>query len=119
MPDKATLYHNPRCSKSRAALELLNQRGLNVTTVEYLKTTLDATTIKEIALALGLKPREMMRPGEAIYKELNLSDNTLTEQQLIDAMVSHPILIERPIVVTADGAAIGRPIDQIIELLDH
>ena len=113
------IYHNPRCSKSRQTLQLLRDRGIEPEIVEYLKTPPDAKTLKQLLQMLGLKPRELMRRKEAPYKELNLADESLGEEDLIRAMVENPILIERPIVVV-DGkrAALGRPPEQVLEILD-
>lgn len=119
MTDTATIYHNPRCSKSRAALEYLEQSQLKVVTINYLKTPPDKKTLLEILAELQLKPRELMRQSDASHKELNLKDNTLTDDQLVDAMVENPILIERPIVRLNGEAAIGRPLDKIIELVEE
>lgn len=119
MADTATIYHNPRCSKSRAALEYLEQTQLKIVTVDYQKSPPDKNTLLEILAELQLKPRQLMRQGDATYKELNLNDESLTEDQLIEAMIEHPILIERPIVRLNGDAAIGRPLDKIIELLDE
>lgn len=113
-----TLYHNPRCSKSRAALELLEQRGADVTVIRYLETPPSKQELKDVLQKLNLTPRDIMRKGEAIYKELNLSDESLSDDALIDAMIANPILLERPIYVQEDRAAIGRPIENIINILD-
>ena len=118
MTETATIYHNPRCSKSRAALELLNQHELNVTIIEYLNTPVDRCTLTDLLKLLNLSPRELMRRSEAPFKDLNLVNSELTDEQLIDAMLEHPILIERPIVVYDNQAAIGRPLDNIIDMLD-
>lgn len=116
MPD-LTLYHNPRCSKSRAALALLEDRGLEATVVRYLDTPPDADTLRGVLSRLGMPPRALLRTGEEAYTALNLADPGHSDQALIDAMVSHPILIERPILVSGDRAAIGRPVDNLLELL--
>lgn len=118
MADKATIYHNPRCSKSRAALEYLESLDINLTKIEYLKTPPDKKTVVDILHELQLKPRELMRRGDAKFKELNLADESLTTEQLIDALVEHPALMERPVVRFNGEAAIGRPLDNIIDLLD-
>ncbi|WP_407311572.1 arsenate reductase (glutaredoxin) [Pseudomonas sp. nanlin1] len=112
-----TLYHNPRCSKSRAALELLQARGLTPTVVRYLESPLDHATLKGLLAKLGIDARQLLRRGEDEYQALNLADTTLDENQLIAAMVEHPKLIERPILVVGDKAAIGRPTDKILEIL--
>lgn len=112
-----TIYHNPRCSKSRQTLQLLEEKGVDVDVVEYLKTPPTASKIKELLGMLGLKPRELMRRKETEYKEQGLADEGLTDQQLIKAMVETPKLIERPIVVNGDKAAIGRPPENVLEIL--
>jgi len=119
MSDEVTIYHNPRCSKSRAALELLNQRGLKVNTVEYTKSPISREVLQEVLGQLQIGVRDLMRRGESTYKALKLGDDSLSEDQLIDAMLENPNLIERPIVVYDGRAAIGRPIDNIINLLDN
>lgn len=113
-----TLYHNPRCGKSRAALALLEERGLRPAIVRYLETPPDAATLDQLLTLLGKEPRDLMRRQEAPYKELGLGDPTLSRQALIAAMVANPILIERPILVR-DGrrAALGRPPEAILGLL--
>ena len=112
-----TLYHYSRCSKSRAALAMLEERGINATVVHYLDTPLNAQQLSELLVKLGLNTRQMMRQGEAVYSEMNLDNPDLSEAQLIDAMVQAPILIERPILAVGSRAAIGPPIDNLIELL--
>lgn len=111
------LYHNPRCSKSRAALELLQARGLTPEVVLYLQTPPDAAQLRDLLGKLGIAPRQLLRSGEDEYKELNLADPALSDEQLIGAMASHPKLIERPILVAGDRAAIGRPTEKLLELL--
>ncbi len=112
-----TLYHNPRCSKSREALALLDARGLAPTVVRYLETPPDAETLRALLGALGLSARQLLRSGEDAYKTLGLSDPALTEAQLVDAMVAHPILIERPILIAGDRAVVGRPPEKVLEIL--
>lgn len=112
-----TLYHNPRCSKSRGALELLESRGLTPTVVRYLDEPLDAAQIQGLLKKLGLSARQILRTGEDEYKALNLADATLSEAQLIAAIAAHPKLMERPILAVGDKAVIGRPPEQILELL--
>jgi arsenate reductase len=112
-----TLYHNPRCSKSRSALELLEARGLAPTIVRYLETPPDAATLKTLLDKLGITPRQLLRTGEDEYKDLNLANPALTDAQLIDAMAQHPKLIERPILVVGDRAVIGRPPENVLEIL--
>jgi len=111
-----TLYHNPRCSKSRAALELLEARGLQPTIVRYLETPLNAAQVKALLGKLGISARQLLRSGEEEYKTLNL-DASLSEQHLIDAIAAHPKLMERPILEVGDKAVIGRPPENILELL--
>ncbi|MFP5428155.1 MAG: arsenate reductase (glutaredoxin) [Gammaproteobacteria bacterium] len=112
-----TLYHNPRCSKSRGALELLEARGLSPTIVRYLETPPDAATLKALLGKLGIAPRQLLRTGEDEYKTLELANPALSDQQLIQAMAQHPKLIERPILVVGDQAVIGRPPEKVLEIL--
>ncbi len=112
-----TIYHNPKCSKSRQTLELLKQNGITPTIIEYLKTPPTAETIKEILVQLGLAPRDLMRKKEAIYAECGLDDPSLSDDDLIDSMIMHPILIERPIVIANGKAALGRPPEQVLDIL--
>jgi arsenate reductase len=111
------LYHNPRCSKSRGALELLEARGLTPTVVRYLETPPSAAELQALLAKLGFNARQLLRTGEDEYKTLNLADATLTEAQLIEAMASHPKLIERPILVAGDKAVVGRPPEKVLEIL--
>ena len=112
-----TIYHNPRCSKSRAALELLTEKDIDAKVVKYLDTPPDRADIENILELLEMEPRELMRKGEQEYSENNLDDPSLNRDQLIDAMIKFPRLIERPIVVKDGKAAIGRPIQNIIDIL--
>ena len=112
-----TLYHNPRCSKSRGALELLEARGLAPTVVRYLETPPDAATLQALLGKLGIGARQLLRSGEDEYKSLELANPALSDAQLIEAMVKHPKLIERPILVAGDKAVIGRPPEQVLEIL--
>ncbi|PZP25778.1 arsenate reductase (glutaredoxin) [Pseudomonas kuykendallii] len=111
------LYHNPRCSKSRGALELLEARGLSPVVVRYLDTPLNAAEIKSLLGKLGIGARQLLRRGEEEYATLGLADEQLDEAHLIDAMARHPKLIERPILVVGDKAVIGRPPEKVLELL--
>ena len=111
------IYHNPRCSKSRQTLQLLQEHEIEPEVVEYLETPPDKPTLRKILKQLGLSPRDLMRRKENEYKENHLDDPSLTDEQLVDAMVKHPKLIERPIVVTDKGAAIGRPPEKVLEVL--
>ncbi|OLF52587.1 arsenate reductase (glutaredoxin) [Pseudomonas chlororaphis] len=112
-----TLYHNPRCSKSRGALELLEARGLTPTVVRYLETPLDAVQLQRLLGKLGIGARELLRTGEDEYKTLNLADASLSEAQLIAAIAAHPKLMERPILEAGDKAIIGRPPEHVLEIL--
>ena len=112
-----TIYHNPRCSKSRQTLELLQEKGIEPDVVLYLETPPDAKTLKGLLKKLGLKPRELMRTKETEYKDMGLQDSSLSDDQLIDAMVECPKLIERPIVVNGSKAALGRPPEQVLDIL--
>ncbi|NLO79869.1 MAG: arsenate reductase (glutaredoxin) [Xanthomonadaceae bacterium] len=111
------IYHNPRCSKSRQTLELLRQRGIEPIVIEYLKTPPSPQELERILALLGIGPRELMRSNEAEYKELALDRPELSREELIRAMHEHPRLIQRPIVVTAQAAAIGRPPEKVLEIL--
>ncbi|MDM1706802.1 arsenate reductase (glutaredoxin) [Thiopseudomonas alkaliphila] len=111
------LYHNPRCSKSRAAVEFLAERQIKPEVLLYLEQPLTEPQLAELLSKLGMSARELMRKGEAIYQELNLANPELSEQQLIQAMAEHPKLIERPILVVGERAAIGRPTENLLEVL--
>ena len=117
MSDTVQIFHNPRCSKSRQTKEILENQGVDTNIVEYLKTPPTTTELEEILDMLGLEPRELMRKNESVYKENNLGDDSLTREQLIQAMVDNPILIERPIVIKGNKAAIGRPPEKVLEIL--
>jgi len=110
------IYHNPRCSKSRNTLALLEEQGVEAEVVKYLETPPSKEKLKELLKMLGLSARELMRTKEEVYKELGLKDVT-DEEALIEAMVANPKLIERPIVVKDGKAVIGRPIENVVELL--
>lgn len=112
-----TLYHNPRCSKSREALNLLREQGLEPEVILYLETPPNAKTLKAILGKLEIGARELLRKGEDAYKELNLADEKLSEAALIKAMVENPKLIERPIAVNGDKAVIGRPPENVKNIL--
>lgn len=112
-----TIYHNPRCSKSRQTLDLLREKGIEPTIVEYLKRPPDAATLKRILGLLGLSARQLMRTKEAAYREQNLDNSGLDEAALIDAMAKTPILIERPIVLANGKAALGRPPQAVLDIL--
>lgn len=112
-----TIYHNPRCSKSRQTLQLLEDNGVSPEVVLYLENTPSAEDIKVLLGKLGITARELLRKGEAAYKENNLSDSSLSDKQLIAAMSTHPKLIERPIVVKGSKAVLGRPPENILRLI--
>jgi arsenate reductase len=115
--DPVVLWHNPRCSKSREALALLEARGVNPTIVRYLEEPPTANEIARVLDLLGVEPRDMMRKKEAPYAQEGLADPKLSRKALIDAMVKHPILIERPIAIRGKRAAIGRPPENVLEIL--
>lgn len=112
-----TIYHNPRCSKSRETLELIRGRGIEPEVVLYLETPPDAATLDRLLKAMGREPREAMRTKEAPYAELGLDDPGKSRAELIAAMVAHPVLIERPIVVNGRKAALGRPPEAVLGIL--
>ncbi|AUH01627.1 arsenate reductase (glutaredoxin) [Prodigiosinella confusarubida] len=118
MNSHVTIYHNPRCSKSRETLALLERHGIHPTVVLYLETPPDAATLAVLIKQLGFdSARELMRSKEDLYRQLNLADDTLTQTQLIQAMMENPKLIERPIVVVNDQARIGRPPESVLEII--
>ncbi|WP_421780113.1 arsenate reductase (glutaredoxin), partial [Kiloniella litopenaei] len=108
------ILHNSRCSKSRQTLNILEDQGCEVTIIEYLKGAITESQLKDILQQLEMAPRDLLRKGEKIYKELNLSDTGLNDENLIKAMIEHPILIERPIVISSKGARIGRPPESVL-----
>jgi arsenate reductase len=112
-----TIYHNPRCSKSRQTLDLIQSRGIAPTVVEYLKAPPSETMLRSLIQALGIKPRALLRKGESAYKDLGLDDVSLSDDALIKAMLDHPVLIERPIVTDGDRAIIGRPPESVLSIL--
>lgn len=111
------ILHNPRCSKSRQTLALLEENGVSAEVVLYLENTPSSQELADIAQKLGLGIRDIMRSGEDAYKENNLKDTSLTDQQLLAAMVKQPKLIQRPIVINGDKAAIGRPPENVLAIL--
>ncbi|MDN3649742.1 arsenate reductase (glutaredoxin) [Reinekea marina] len=112
----ATIYHNPRCSKSRQALALLEEKGIDANIKLYLKESLTAKELKELISDLGIKAHDILRTKEVEYKELGLSAES-TESDIINALINTPKLLERPIVKTVKGARIGRPTDAILDIL--
>lgn len=111
------IYHNPRCSKSRATLALLKQRDIEPVVVEYLKTPPSADEIRDLIGLLGIGPADLLRTGEGAFRESGLTTNSPPDA-LIDLMAREPVVIERPIVVTPHGARIGRPPETVLELFD-
>ena len=118
MPKSAscTIYHNPRCTKSRATLALLQEHGIEPTVIEYLDHPPTATTLKTILRKLGMKAEQLARKGEDIYKE-RWAGRELTDAKWVEVLVEHPVLIERPIVVMGERAVIGRPPENVLQLL--
>lgn len=112
----ARIYHNPRCSKSRQALALLEAQGEAPEIIDYIKTPLDNASIVELLSMLGMTARDLMRKNEDTYKELNLNNTDLSEAQLVQALADYPRLIERPIVVRNGKAVLGRPPEKVLEL---
>jgi len=112
------IYHNARCSKSRSACELVAGRGIDAQIIEYLKTPPNREELRTLLQKLDMKPAELVRRGEDVFKE-NYAGKTLDDEQWLDALVAHPILIERPIVVRGDRAVVGRPPEKVLELLDE
>ena len=112
-----TIWHNPRCSKSRQTLALLTDRGIDPTVLEYLKTPPSPAELRETLGKLGLAPRDLMRRKEAPYAEQGLADESLSDDALIQAMHDHPVLIERPVVLANGKAAVGRPPEQVLDIL--
>ena len=112
-----TIYHNPRCSKSRKTLELIQSKGIKPAIIEYLKDPPTRKKLKEILAMLKLEPRQLMRVNENVYKEKGLDNPSLSKDQLISAMVENPILIERPIVIANGKAVIGRPPENVLGII--
>jgi arsenate reductase len=117
MKKAVTIYHNPRCSKSRQTLALLEEKGVAPKVVEYLKAPPSAAELKRILKKLGLKAHDIVRKGEAVYAEVGLKDRDVSDDELLALMAENPILIERPIVVAGDRAAIGRPPENVLAIL--
>lgn len=112
-----TIYHNPRCSKSRQTLALLEENGIEPDIILYLETPPDKKRLKQLLSMLGISARELLRKGEQEFKDLNLADQSLSNDDLIDAMLKTPKLIERPIVVKNGKAVLGRPPENVLGLL--
>lgn len=118
MTTTTKILHNPRCSKSRDALQLLEARGLDVEVIRYLDTPPSEQELREILKLLGIPAKDLVRRGEPLFKELGLGTKELTEAQWVSLLAANPKLIERPIVVHGDKAAIGRPLEQVEALFN-
>ena len=112
-----TIYHNPRCSKSRQTLQLLEDKGLNPVIINYLESPPTAEQLQQTLTMLNMGPRDLMRKNEAVYKESGLNNEALSDEDLVNAMLANPILIERPIVIANDKARIGRPPESVLDIL--
>lgn len=117
MSDEVRIFYNPKCSKCRLTLDILHDRGANTTVVEYLNTPPDHAELTDVLAILGIEPRELIRKHEAPYKDNNLDNDDLSREQLIQAMIDNPILIERPIVIKGNKATIGRPPEKVLDIL--
>jgi len=117
MSKRAIIYHNPRCSKSRETLAILETENETIEIIKYLETPPDKETLRHLLRLLNVSARQLMRRSEVEYAQNGLSDEALSEDQLLDAMVAHPKLIERPIVIKGDKAAIGRPPESVLDIL--
>ena len=117
MNTNVSIFFNPRCSKCRQTRDILDEKGVDTTIIEYLKTPPNSAELSEILDLLGLEPRDLMRRHEAPYKDNNLDDPDLSRDQLIQAMVDNPILIERPIIISGKKAVIGRPPEKVLDIL--
>lgn len=117
MSKNVRIFHNPKCSKCRLTMDILNDKGVDATVVEYLNTPPSNAELIEVLDLLGIKPRDLMRKHEAPYKDNNLDNPDLNREQLIQAMIDNPILIERPIVINGNKATIGRPPEKVLDIL--
>lgn len=113
----ATIYHNPKCSTSRNVLAILQDKGVETQVVEYLKTPPSRVQMKRLLKDMGMKPRDILRRSGTPYDELGLDNPALTDEQILDALEAHPILMQRPVVVTAKGTRLCRPIERLAEIL--
>jgi len=118
MPDPVIIWHNPRCSKSRSTLALLRENGVEPEIVEYLKTPPSVGEIKRVLKMTGLAPRDLMRKKEAPYKDLDLANSDMAADTLVQAMADAPILIERPVVIQGKRAALGRPPEAVLKIIE-
>ena len=114
---RVTIYHNPKCAKSRATLKLLETHAIEPTIIEYLKTPPSKTELAKLAKLLGMEPRALLRTKEPEYKQAGLADPKLSDSAILQAMIKYPKLIERPIVVTGRKAALGRPPENVLKIL--
>ncbi|HHJ35058.1 MAG TPA: arsenate reductase (glutaredoxin) [Gammaproteobacteria bacterium] len=117
MSQKVRVYHNPGCSKCRLTMEILDDKGVDTSVIEYLNTPPNHDELNEMLDLLGVEPREIMRKHEAPYRENGLDDPGLSREQLIQAMIEHPILMERPIIINGNKATIGRPPEKVLDIL--
>lgn len=117
MSDKVKIFFNPKCSKCRLTLDILSDKDVDTQVVEYLNTPPDQSELTQVLDLFGLEPRELMRKHEAPYRENNLDNPDLSREQLIQAMIDNPILIERPIVIHGNKATIGRPPEKVLDIL--
>jgi arsenate reductase (glutaredoxin) len=111
------IFHNPKCSKCRLTMDILNDKGIDVTVVEYLNTPPNSAELNEVLNMLGMEPRDLMRKHETPYKDNNLENPDLSREQLIQAMIDNPVLIERPIIINGNKATIGRPPEKVLDIL--
>lgn len=117
MSNEIRIFHNPRCSKSRQTMDILTNQDVNISIVEYLKTPPNSAELNEVLDLLGMEPRDLMRKHEKPYKENDLDNPDLSRDQLVQAMIDNPILIERPIVIKGNKAVIGRPPEKVLDIL--
>lgn len=117
MTMKATIYHNPKCGTSRNTLAILRHAGIEPTVIEYLKTPPDRVTLLRLLVDAGLTPREAARQKETLFGELGLSDPSVSDEAIIDAMLANPILINRPFVITDNGTRLCRPSEKVLEII--
>ena len=117
MTTPVTIYHNPACGTSRNTLGMIRNAGIEPTVIEYLKEPPDRATLADLLQRMGMRPRQLLREKESLYAELGLAAAHWTDAQLIDHMLAHPVLMQRPIVVTASGAKLCRPAETVLEIL--
>ena len=115
--DKTVIYHNPRCSKSRETLQIIEDNQVDTEIIEYLETPPDADELRRIIDLLGVSARDIMRSTESVYKEADLDDESLSDDELIDAICEYPELLQRPIVISGNRAVIGRPPSRVLEII--